>query len=931
MTEEAYEGAVAIVGMAGRFPGAADADELWRNLLAGVSGLRPVPGASPGCVPVAGTVEGIETFDAAAFGCGPREAETMEPHHRLLLECSWEAMERAGYTPTDPEIPVGVFAGCAFPDYLTRNLGHGLAGDPEGKQHIAAGVERDSVTSLVSYKLGLRGPSLTVQTYCSTSLVAVHLACQSLLTFECDMALAGGAFLPLPQGNGYRYDEGGILSADGRVRSLDAAANGTVMGSGAAMVALKRLADALASGDLVHAVILGSAVNNDGHDRAGYAAPGLSGQAAVIEAALAVADVEPDSVGYVECHAVGTPLGDSIELAALNRVFGERQGNPCVLSSVKPSIGHLDRAAGVTGLIRAALSLRHRVLPATAGFETPNPALAQGTFTVLTVDRGWPAGQLPRRAGVSSFGLGGTNAHVVLEEAPACPARPARPGPYLLPFSAGNQAALDEYTRRLRSHLAAHPELDLADVAFTLQVSRGRFALRRAVVCADFGDALAALADPARWIDGETRRRDPKVRLVPAATFHAAALERLGVRLSDDPDAVEVSAEPSGQASMLLATVARAWLAGSRIDWGELHPGGGRRVELPTYPFQRGRHWIDEPPALPADEHLADAGHALDAGPGGWQPFEPSADEPGPRLRAVGPWLVFAADQRAEDLVSRLVYAGAEVVAVRPGRSFSCDEGGDFAVRPADAGDLTALLRSLVTTPRTIVHGFSLGSDPAWGSASVAALAGVLAEADTLPPAELVLLTAGAAAVYGTDLDHPEHAAVGSLAVWLAGQDRCLGCRHIDMDAAPDPDQVLACAVVPCAGHFAIRNGQVWVLTGHARRRPASRVVSPASGAPASVVPAGGGQRRPRPMLGTTFVEPADERERAVADVWAEVLGLAEIGADDNFFDLGGRSAAAVQIASRLADRCPRLPLTAVVEHPTVRLLTAEVAALAGP
>jgi 3-oxoacyl-(acyl-carrier-protein) synthase len=997
VTEPAHESAVALVGMAGRFPGAADVEQLRRNLAAGIPGLRDltdeeladagVDPATPGHVRVGGPVAGgVETFDAAAFGFGAREAETLEPHHRLLLECSWEALERAGYRPTDPGVPVGLFAGCAFPDYLTRNL-PGLAAEPGGKPLLSAGVERDSLTSLVSYKLGLRGPAITVQTYCSTSLVAVHLACQSLLTYECDLALAGGAALPLPQTGGHVHEEGSILSPDGRVRALDAGANGTVMGSGAAVVALKRLEDALADGDVVHAVILGSAVNNDGRDRAGYPAPGVAGQAAVVDTALAVAGVKPETVGYVECHAVGTPLGDSIELAALNKVFGPGREAPCVLSSVKPAIGHLDRASGVTSLIRAALNLRDGVLPGTAGFRTPNAAL-DDRFTVLPADRPWPADSTPRRAGVSSFGVGGTNAHVVLEQPPSRSPR-GTAGPQLLTFSAGDAHALDEVTSRLRAHLAEHPDLDLADVAFTLQVSRGHFALRRAVVCRDLPDAVAALADPARWIDGETRRRDPKIRLVAGASetgwaeLSAAAhrllagddvpapsptrasalatmtagLTRLGIRL--DESATDTVVLDGGLADeWVLATLARLWLAGCAPDWAALHRGAARRVELPPYPFQRKRFWVD-PVTTPRPAAYVPS----------WRLDPQPVTGLDARVRAAGPWLVFAADSFGEALAERITLAGSEVITVRPGTGFAALDTGDFVAGP---GDLPELLRSLVVVPRIVVHGFALGGDP-----------GDIEAAAGLWPG-MVTLTAGAVGVIGPDLTAPEHAALTALTA-----------RHVDVGVAADLDQVLA-AILHRETPLAVRGDQSWrphhepcELTGHAEAvvhrgaevpdlggRRGILVVRPdAAGrvlaARARVARLAGRGRwttvvaasdpdpeilaavavadhltevvlsgvslvrpvrveetaraetaiRPRPALGTPFVEPEPGLEHEVAALWAAVLGYTEIGADDNFFELGGRSAGAVRIAAHW-----NLPATAVVELPTVRLLAARIA-----
>ncbi|GIH95239.1 SDR family NAD(P)-dependent oxidoreductase [Planobispora siamensis] len=882
-----YDSAVALIGMSGRFPGARNVTELWSNLLSGIKGLRAIteeelreagvdPGvlADPRYVRVGGPLHDLDRFDATVFGINPREAETMDPQHRLFLECSWEALEGAGYCPTDVPGQVAVFGGCGFPDYIVQNL-QNLGSQPGGMLLMAVGNERDSLASLVSYKLGLRGPSVSVQTFCSTSLVAVHLACQSLLTYECDIAVAGGAFTPLPQPAGYLYEQGGIMSPEGRVRSFDAEAGGTVMGSGAGVVALKRMTDALADGDIIHAVILGSAANNDGRLRAGYTAPGVDGQAEVIESALGVAGVKPDTVGYVECHATGTMLGDSIELAAMNRVFSQPRETPCVLGSLKPSLGHLDRASGVTGLMRAAMTLKHELLPGTPGYETPNPALATAhdRFTVLTEDRPWTAGPHPRRAGVSSFGLGGTNAHVVMEEAPHRPSRPARPGPHLLVFSANDDQALREVTERLHRHLADDRGDDLADVAFTLQVSRGGFALRRAVVVHDRDDAVAALDDPSRWIDGKTQRRNPKVRLtapshapetwwselhsaVETLLRHAAApagssresalgaladgLGAIGVRVvrDDDGQAEEVVVAPGEggtAAEWLLGVVARLWMAGSVIDWAALHDGQGRRVELPTYPFQRRRFWVKGNPA----QAQAAAGQGKTFDRSRWTHLPAWRRHPLPvsdldeRLREAGPWLVFAADDRGEALVDRLVRAGADVTAVRAGDRFEQEETGDFTVRVDRADDVAELMYSLVAMPRAIVHAFSLasaeqdpGADPVAhfareqhrGFYSAMALSRELVDnTGSAPRAELVLLTPQAVSVAGDDLRHPEHATLAALTPSLQQENPRLRCRHVDVDAAGDAavlaEQVLAAAVAGHEGPVAVRAGETWLRT----------------------------------------------------------------------------------------------------------------------
>lgn len=531
-----YDAAVAVIGMAGRFPGAGSVNQLWDNLRSGRSGLRtlteeeladagvgPAQLADPSYVRVAGPLEAAQEFDAGLFGFSRLEAEMMDPQHRVFLECSYEVLERAGYPPTRMPGRVGVFAGSGYPDYI-RHVAPRLLAEPGGELMMATGLERDSFASLASYKLGLNGPSMTVQTFCSTSLVAVHLAVQSLLNFECEAAIAGGAFIPLPQGVGYVYQEGGILSPDGKVRTFDSGARGSVNGSGVTAVLLKRLSEAIDDGDHIDAVILGSAVNNDGRACAGFTAPGVDGQTAVMEQAISFAGVPAETIGYVECHGTGTQLGDSIELAALARAYPKVMERPVVLGSLKPSIGHLDRASGTAGLIRAAMALSHKVLPATPDYENPNPTLAaeRGRFTVLTRDQPWPDERHPRRAGVSSFGLAGTNAHVVLEEPPTIE-RPAvrTPVAHLLVLSARDETALDQATRDLADCLETRSDLDLGDVAFTLQQSRTLFPLRRAFLCADLAEARTALADTGNWPAVEEISREPVAVLDPESALAA--------------------------------------------------------------------------------------------------------------------------------------------------------------------------------------------------------------------------------------------------------------------------------------------------------------------------------------------------------------------------------------------------------------------------
>ncbi len=521
--------AVAIVGMAGRFPGAPDLAAFWRNLRDGIesisfftdaeldrAGVRRELRQTPGYVAAAGVLPEADLFDAGFFDVGPREAQIMDPQQRVLLEVAAEALERAGYgagSLAAGAARIGVFAGGGTSTYA---LNHLIGRAEFDGLELALGNDSDFLATRLSYKLDLKGPAVTVQTACSTSLVAVHQAVRSLLDGECDLALAGGVNVTSTQFDGHVYQEGGIVSPDGHNRAFDARAKGSVSGNGAGVVVLKPLARALADGDPIHAVVLGSALNNDGAGKVGFTAPAELGQAQVIAAAQAAAGVSPESIGYVEAHGSATPVGDPIEIAALTRAFraGTARQGFCAVGSVKTNIGHNGSAAGIAGLLKTVLALAHGQIPASLHYERPNPQIdfASSPFYVPRELAGWPAGGAPRRAGVSSFGLGGTNVHVVLEEAPAPPpaAAPSRPWQPLV-LSARTAAALEAATDRLVAHLEAHPDADLADVAATLATGRKGHSWRRAVVCRDTREArqLLAARDPRRLlsatVDGASR------------------------------------------------------------------------------------------------------------------------------------------------------------------------------------------------------------------------------------------------------------------------------------------------------------------------------------------------------------------------------------------------------------------------------------------
>lgn len=491
---------IAIVGMAGRYPGAEDPEALWRNICSGkefvtvftddelrAEGVSDNLLGKPNYVKTGVVLDGVGLFDAAFFGYTPREAQVLDPQQRLFLECSWEALENAGQDSYRYDGLIGVFAGISQNRYA--NL---MAKDPALAESFSdvenlISSDKDFVATRVSYKLNLKGPSITVQTACSTSLVAVHMAARSLQEFECDMALAGGVSIKLPQKTGYLYYPEGIASPDGHCRAFDADSRGAMRGNGASIVVLKRLDDALANGDNVLAVIKGSAVNNDGAGKIGYTAPSVEGQSEVIATAQAEAGVDPATIGYIEAHGTGTRLGDPVEVTALTKAFraGTDKRQYCGIGSIKTNIGHLDAAAGCTGLIKAMLAVRDARLPPSLHFKKPNPEIDFACSPFFVVDRlqPWAAEPAPRRAGVSAFGVGGTNAHVVVEEAPL----PEASGPsrawQILPVSAKTETALATALERLNTHLSAHPEQNIADVAHTLRVGRREFDWRAAFVC----------------------------------------------------------------------------------------------------------------------------------------------------------------------------------------------------------------------------------------------------------------------------------------------------------------------------------------------------------------------------------------------------------------------------------------------------------------
>jgi len=509
-----HDGAIAVIGMAGRFPGAADLDAFEANLAHGIesisqfsaeellaAGVDPDLIARPDYVRAAPLLADFDCFDASFFGFSARDAELTDPQHRIFLEVAHSALEHAGYGGADGERSIGVFggAGSVMGSYLVGDrVNERLIGFIASREHI--GNDKDHLCTRVSHRLNLRGPSVTIQTACSTSLVAVHMACRSLLGGECELALAGGVTVRNPQLAGYLYREGDIFSPDGHCRTFDEAAEGTLFGSGAGIVVLRPLRKAIAAGDTIHAVIRGTAINNDGGGKFSYWSTSPQGQTEAVIRAMAAAAIDPETIGYVEAHGTATRLGDMMETLALKTAFATERRGYCGIGSVKTNIGHTDAASGIAGLLKAILSLRSRRLFANLHYRTPNPRIdfERSPFRVIASTCDWPEAGHPRRAGVNSLGVGGTNAHAILEEAPVLPApSPGRRSVLVLPVSASSEDALKDLSQRYGSQLAATPAAGLPDVCHTAAVGRTHQVVRRCAVGSDPTELAAALAGAA--------------------------------------------------------------------------------------------------------------------------------------------------------------------------------------------------------------------------------------------------------------------------------------------------------------------------------------------------------------------------------------------------------------------------------------------------
>ncbi|MBF6548185.1 type I polyketide synthase [Nocardia brasiliensis] len=959
MTHDDNDFRIAVIGMACRFPGADTVTEYWRNLCEGRESVRPLapetmPADPPaGYVHVGALLPDADKFDAEFFDMSPREVQLTDPQQRLFLLCAWEALEDSGRLATENPGAVGVFAGAGLSTYLLRNLaGHAsLFQTPSSQLHALHGNASDYLATKVSYKLNLTGPSFAVQTACSTSLVAIHQAAQALLDFQCDVALAGGASVQVPQQAGYIYEEGSILSPDGHCRAFDADAGGTVFGSGVGVVVLKRLADALADGDRVHAVILGSAVNNDGADKIGYTAPGIAGQRAVIREALSAAGIGADTIGYVEAHGTGTKLGDPIEIAALSAAYREHTAATqyCALGSVKTNVGHLNSAGGVAGFIKAVLTVRDGRIPASLHYRRPNPEIdfASGPFYVNTELKEWSAEV--RRAGVSAFGIGGTNAHVIVEQPPEPAAVAAAGGPRALLISARTPQDADRAAARLAAHLD-DTDVELAAVAHTLAHRRRRFPHRRMVVASTTAQAATALRKPAA---GEAVPAPAVAWLFPGqgVALGAAVLELaatvgpFGSRLREcadllradgfELDAAIRQAEGTEQTQVALFAVEYA-LAGMWREFGVVPTEllGHSLGELVCATLAGVFELPDALRLMVARGRIMAA-----APPGGMLAISQGADAVAARL-PEDVWL--AADNSA----TRCVVAGAPAALLRLSDELSA-EGAASSLLPVGhafhtplmdeaAAGFAELVRGVPRrTPRTPFWSNVTGApitaeqavDPAYWARQMTstvrfreAALGLLARnlstvaLEVGPGKSLVsfLRTAGrGSATVGTlgvglGAGAPESAIVEAAGrLWLSGVD-------VDFEAIYG-DRTPATVCLPTYP-FALK--RYWVdppETAPTRVRtvehtPAATDASDTAGAEED-----------------EFVAAVRQRVRTV---WCAALGVDAVGVDANFFELGGDSLLAVHVATQLRAIFPlELALGELFAGPTVAGMAETIAA----
>jgi len=968
---------IAIIGLAGRFPDARNVEELWQNLAAGrcavrhfteeellQAGVSPEELAQESYVRAGVVLQDIDLFDAAFFGFSPREAEIMDPQQRFLLECAVEALENAGYASEKHGGRIGVFVGKGTSLYLMEHvLQHPEIVRKLGMMQVMNVNEKDHAATLVSYKLNLTGASLNINTACSSSLVAVHAACQSLLDGECEIALAGGvSFVSTLERAGYLHHDGHVTSPDGLCRAFSENANGSVFGNGLGLVVLKPLAAALRNRDTIHAVVKGSAINNDGSQKVGYSAPGLHGQAEVVTQALARGGVSPDTIQLLEAHGTGTHLGDPIEFGALRQVFGGARpdGSRCVLGSVKTNIGHLDSAAGIAGLIKVVEALKHRQIPAILHASVANRKidLADSPF-YLNVERvEWPAGPAPRRAGVSSFGVGGTNAHVVLEEAPAQDERREADRTQLLPISAKSRNSLRQMTQELAAALARRPELSLEDVAFSLQVGRNAYRYRSYLVADRLADAQKDL-DQDRLPVAE---QDEGQTTAVAFLFPGQGAQQLDAtrELYETHPVFRSALDHCAEiVQRYTERDLRDWLYTGRRDGA---PADIRQTAI-TQPllfaveYALARFWesLGVRPAAMLGHSLGEYVAACLAGVFSLEEVLPLLVVRGELLQSLEPGSMLAVSCGEAQLRDFLIDSACSLAAVN---------GPAQCVVSGSSHDVDALRDRLQAAE---IPSRALRTSHAFHSAMVEPILDTyercVAEIERKPPAIPFISNLTGSWITEEQATSPSYWArhLRETVRFGDGVREILGMRNgVLLEVGPGhtlstlAKKAGAERVVPTLGYGGRRDerrglldgiGQLWLhgvdidwLSLHHGRQP-RRVPLPSyaferkrywlerrlgnGGAPAEAAPETGQEIEvsyDRPELRTPYAAPGNEIEAKLAEIWQSYLGVENIGTRDNFFELGGDSLVAIRVHAQIKrDLGVELPVGKMFEFATIR------------
>lgn len=984
---------IAIIGMAGRFPGAPDLRTFWRNLQGGIdsighfseeeliaSGLFPRDVIRhPDFIAARGVLDGADLFDAAFFGISPREAELMDPQHRLLMECAWHSLEDAGYDSDRYPGRIAAFTSTGLNTYMAFNIcSHPGLAQRVGGFHLSICNDKDFAATRIAYAMNLRGASLNVSTACSSSLVSVHFACQHLLTHQSDMSIVGAVSVHFPQEVGHLYEAGSAYSPDGLCRPFDAAPSGLIDGSGVAAVVLKRLDDAWADGDAIYAVIKGTAVNNDGRHKVGYTAPSIDGQAAVITEALEMAGVEPDTISYVEAHGTATPLGDPIEVAGLTQAYRRRTKRTgfCGLGSVKSNIGHADTAAGLAGLMKVVLGMQHGQMAPSLHFRAPNPELHldQSPFYIVGELTDWPRNaEHPRRAGLSSFGVGGTNAHAIIEEAPVqsvgAPSRPDQ----LLVVSAKTPTALQEAAKELSAHLKANPQLNLADVAHTLQVGRRLFARRAAVTARTIEEAIAALDDPKRLRTAAADNAGNAVAFMfpgqgsqhPGMTH---ALYERDASFRRDIDRCAELLQPALGLDLRRLIFADA---GHSKAATELQQTAIAQPALFTVEYALAQLWMrwGVRPAAMIGHSIGEYVAACIAGVFSLPDALSIVATRGRLMQGMPPGVMVAVLLPEHDVQS-LLGIGMEIAAVNS--PSTCVVSGPAAAAQAFEAELAR--RNISCQRLHTSHAFHSSMMEPMLAPFVEALGTVRMSAPAIPFISNRTgswITAADAVRPQYWADHLRHAVRFSAGLTHllretpstlleVGPGRALSGLARQLGIDPQPRTITGLphasesrddqrAAVEALGELWLAGVSIdWQKFHEGERRvrvslpgyPFQRQrywIEPrttpidneaAATSPVATLAANDGEqgldRYARPDLDSEYAAPRNDQESKLAEIWQELLGVNSIGIHDNFFDLGGHSLVATQILARLKQDCgATLELHALFQHQTIAELAA--------